>query len=459
MPQAKQYVSKAYKKMNEAQTILKNNLNHTFFSWSAQGGLNPINIKSAKGVYLHDRDGKRYLDFSSQLMNVNIGHGHPAVIDAIKKQMDEVLYVAPSMATNIRGELGKKLAEISPGDLNKTLFTLGGAEAIENAIKLARIYTGRHKIITHYRSYHGATMGAISAGGDPRKLSVDSQALPGFVHVENPYFYRCPWYSKSIEECGERAIANLENVIKYERPESIAGILMEGESGTSGCIKYPPFYLKKVRALCDKYGILLIDDEVMSGFGRTGKWFGVDHHEIAPDIICAAKGLTCGYLPLGAMIVSEKVASKFDDQVLPLGLTYSAHAVSCAAGLATLKVYEDEDLINRAAQLGQYLDARMEEMKAKHPSIGDWRNTGLLGAIEVVKNRETKVPMAAWNCKKSEMGAMAGVAKKIRELGMFTFVKWNFIFIAPPLISTEAQIDEGLDIISQALQIADEACF
>ena len=435
----------------DPQQILRNNLDHTFFSWSKQGGLNPINIDRAKGVYLYDRDGKRYLDFSSQLMNVNIGHGNEAVSQAIIDQMKEVHFVAPSMATEIRGKLGRKLAEITPGDLSKTLFTLGGAEAIENAIKLARVYTGRHKIICNYRAYHGATMGAISAGGDPRKLLVDSQQLPGIVHVENPYYYRCPWYSSSFEECGERAITNLEQVIKYERPESIAAIMMEGESGTSGCIKYPPFYLKKVRELCDKYGILMIDDEVMSGFGRTGKWFGIDHHEVAPDIMCVAKGLTCGYLPLGGMIVSEKIASHFDDNVLPLGLTYSAHSVSCASGLAVLQVYEDENLIERAERTGKYIDSKMNALRENHPYFGDWRNTGMLGVIEVVKDKNTKEPMAPWNAKPSEMGEMKKVAAKIRELGMFTFVKWNFIFVAPPLISTEEQIDEGVEIISKAL--------
>jgi len=362
------------------------------------------------------------------------------------------------MATEVRGELGKKLAAIAPAGLKKTFFTLGGAEAIENAIKLARLHTGRHKVITQYRSYHGATMAAVTAGGDPRKLAVDSQQMPNIVHVENPYVYRCPWYSNSAEECGERAIHNLENVIKYEGPHNVAAIIMEGESGTSGCIKYPPFYLKKVRAICDKYGILLISDEVMSGFGRTGKWFGIDNHEVSPDILCFAKGVTAGYTPLGGIIVSEKISAAFDDQYLPLGLTYSAHAVCCAAGNAVLDIYENEGLIDKAAATGKYIDKKMAELHEKHPSIGDCRNTGMLGVIELVKNRETKEPMAPWNAKPSEMGVMPSVAAKIRELGMFTFVKWNYIFVAPPLISTHEQIDEGMDIISQAIALADGHC-
>lgn len=443
--------------LTEARSILQNNLDYTFFSWSKQGGLNPINVERAKGVYLYDRDGRRYLDFSSQLMNVNIGHGHPAVTEAVRRQMEAVSYVAPNMATGPRGELGRKLAQITPGKLTKTFFTLGGAEAIDNAIKLARLYTGRHKIIAQYRSYHGATMAAISAGGDPRKLEVDAQQVPNIIHVENPYFYRCPWYSSTIEECGERALKNLERVIRYEGPENIAAILLEGESGSSGCIKYPPFYWKGVKELAGQFGILTIDDEVMSGFGRTGKMFAIEHHGVAPDILCMAKGLTSGYIPLGGLIVTDEIARAFDDRYLPLGLTYSAHAVACAAALAVIEVYEKEGLVARAAETGRYIDRCMSQLIDKHPSIGDWRNTGMLGCIELVKNRETREPLAPWNAKPSEMGVMSQVIAKIREAGMFTFAKWNFIFVAPPLTITKDQIDEGMDILSEAITLADGA--
>ncbi len=435
--------------------ILQNNLDYTYFSWSIQNQVQPIQAKSAKGVYIYDQDGKRYLDFSSQLMNVNVGHGREELTQAVVNQMNDLSYVAPSFTTQVRGLLGKRLANITPGDLKKTFFTLGGAEAIENAIKLARLYTGRHKIMTQYRSYHGATMGAITAGGDPRRLQVDAQQMPNVVHVQNPYAYRCPWYSESVQECGERALENLHQVLRYEGPQNFAAILMEGESGSSGCIKYPPNYLARVKNLCEQYGILFIADEVMSGFGRTGKWFGVDHHGITPDILCMAKGLTSGYLPLGAIITTEKIARAFDDRYLPLGLTYSAHPVSCAVALAVLDIYESEDLITQAQRSGRYMDARMSEMMEEHPSIGDWRNTGLLGCLEIVKNRTTKEPMAPWNAQQSEMKVMAEVAAKIRALGMFTFVKWNFIFICPPLSISKQEIDEGLSIISEALHIAD----
>jgi taurine--2-oxoglutarate transaminase len=439
-----------------AVDIIKNSLDYTLFSWSKQGGLNPLNIEKAKGVYFWDRSGKKYLDFNSQLMNVNIGHGDQRITEAVSRQMKDLSFIYPGAATEVRGELGKKIAELTPGNLTKTLFTNSGAEAIENAIKVARMYTGRTKIICQYRAYHGATYGAISAGGDPRKHAVDNQQAPGFVRVENPYFYRCPWNSNSMEECGELALRNLEQVINYENPGSVAAILMEGESGSSGCIKYPKNYWQGLRKIADKYGILLISDEVMSGFGRTGKWFGVDHHNVTPDIMALAKGLTSGYIPLGGTVVTDTIADAFNEKPLVIGLTYSAHAVACSAGLENIRIMESDNLIENAASKGLYLEKKMKALIDKHPSIGDFRNTGLLGCIELVKNRETKEQLVPWNAKGAEGAIGAKIAGKLKELGMFTFVKWNFIFLAPPLIITEEQIDEGLEIISKALEIADQ---
>jgi taurine---2-oxoglutarate transaminase len=438
---------------SQAKEIIQNNLDYTLFSWSKQSGLNPIAVQYAKGVYLYDYDGKPYIDFSSGLMNVNIGHGNQRITDAVVKQMQEVAYVTPSCVTKVRGELGKKLAEICPGDLNKAFFTLCGATSIENAIKLARLYTGRHKILTRYQSYHGSSYGAMSASGDPRRLPMDAQQSPNFVHFDLPYAYR---YEYGEDNLLKDAVASLERIIAYEGPNNIAAILLEGESGSSGCLKYPVGYLKAVREICNRHGILLIADEVMSGFGRTGKWFGFENHGIIPDMICMAKGLTCGYLPFGCLMVSDKIAAKFEDQVLPLGLTYSAHPVSCAAALETLQVYEDERLIENAREMSKYVDAQVELLKQKHPSIGDWRNTGLLGCIELVKNRRTKEPMAPFNAGAADMAVMNKVAAKIRELGMYTFVRWSYIFIAPPLCITKGQIDEGLAIISEAISIADK---
>ncbi len=439
--------------MSEAAAIIQDNLDYTLFSWSKQKGIAPIAVKYAEGVYLYDYDDNKIIDFSSGLMNVNIGHGNQRVTEAVVKQMQEVAYVTPSCVTKVRGELGKKLAQICPGDLNKAFFTLCGATSIENAIKLARLYTGRHKIITRYQSYHGSSNGAMTASGDPRKLPVDAQQAPNFVHIDIPITYRWNYGEDNLlKEC----VASLERMIAFEGPNNIAAILLEGESGSSGCLKYPKGYLKKVREICNKHGILLIMDEVMSGFGRTGKWFGFEHHDIVPDMIAMAKGLTCGYLPFGCLMVSDKIASKFEDTVLALGLTYSAHPVSCAAALETLKIYEDEGLIGNAAAMGKYVEERVEAMKEIHPSIGEFRNTGLLGCIEIVKNRDTKEPMAPFNAKPDEMTVMNKVAAKIRELGMYTFVRWNYIFIAPPLCVTKEQIDEGLAIISEAIKIADE---
>lgn len=435
---------------------LQDNLRHTLFSWSAQAKLDPIHIQSAKGVYLNDYSGKKYLDFSSQLMNVNIGHGHEEVLAAMKDQIDQVCYVYPGMATRPRGELGKKLAEITPGDLNRTFFTTGGADAIENAIKLARVYTGRHKIVALYRSYHGGTYGAMSAGGDPRKHLIDDQAVPNIIHVENPYYYRCPWNSSSPEECGEMAAAHLERIIQFENPESVAAILIEGESGTSGCIKYPPNYWPLVKQIADRYGILIIDDEVMSGFGRTGKMFAVEHHGVVPDIMCIAKGLTSGYVPMGGIVVREEIARYFDDHFLPLGLTYSAHALACATALAVIEVYEKEGLAENAAAMGRYLENRLDSLKEVYKSIGDFRNTGLLGCIELIRSRKTKEPLVPWNGRSADMEPARRINDRLRELGLFTFVRWNWIFIAPPLNITREQIDEGLGIIEEGLKIAEE---
>ena len=445
--------------MSDQQQIISDNLQYSLFSWAKQAGLDPIDAEKGQGVYFYDHAGKKYIDFSSQLMNVNIGHGDQRVTDAVVRQMKKVSYVYPGIVTEIRGLLAKKIAEITPDGLNKTFFTLGGADSIDNAIQLARAYTGRHKIITLYRSYHGANYGAMSASGDPRKHPVDSQAVPNIIHVENPYYYRCPWHSSSPEECAERAAAHMEQVVRYEGPENIAAILLEGESGTSGCIKYPPGYWKRVREIADQFGILVVADEVMSGFGRTGKWWGVDHHGVVPDIMCMAKGITSGYLPLGGIIVNDAIATHFENVSLPLGLTYSAHAVSCAAALEVLNIYQQDNLVENARVMGAYMEKRVKELAEKHPSIGDFRTTGLLGCIELVKNRDTKEPTTPWNAKPNEMLTTNKIIARLRERGMFTFVRWNYIFTCPPLSINQQEMEEGLEIISEALSIADRECY
>jgi len=443
--------------LTERDEVLQNNLAYTLFSWSKQKGIDPICVQRAEGVYLYDFNGKRYLDFSSGLMNVNIGHGDQRVTHAVVKQMQEVSYVTPSCATRVRGELGKKLADICPGNLNKAFFTLCGATSVEHAIKLARLYAGRHKIITRYRAFHGATYAAMTAGGDPRKLPSDAQQIPNIIHVEDPFCYRCPW-SQEPSSCKLECASHVERVIEFEGPHNVAAILMEGESGSSGCIKYPKNYWKRLREICDRHGILLIADEVMSGFGRTGKWFGFENHGVIPDMVCMAKGITSGYLPFGCLMVSDTIAAKYDNEPLMIGLTYSAHATACAAALEVINIYETDHLIENTVKMGAYVNKRVEDLKTIHPSLGDFRNTGLLGCIEVVRNRKTKEPMAPFNAPASEMKVMNQVAATLKELGMYTFVRWNYIFIAPPLTVTEDQIDEGIGMISEALKIADVHC-
>lgn len=419
---------------------------YTFFSWSVQSAVHPIPITSGEGVYFWDADGKRYIDFSSQLMNLNIGHQHPKVIRAIQEQAAKLCYAHPSMATEARAVLGEKIAAVTPGNLKKTFFCLGGAEANENAIKIARQYTGRHKILARYKSYHGATHGAIALTGDYRRLPVEP-AMPGAVHFLDPYCYRCP-FGWTRDTCHSECIRHVEDVIKYEGPDHIAAIIMEGITGSNGLLVPPDDYWPRVREICDKYGILLISDEVMSGWGRTGKWFAVDHWNVVPDIITTAKGITAGYVPLGAVIVSEKIAQYFEDNMLWCGLTYSAHPLACAAGSATISVYEEDGLIENAANLGVYLGERLETLKTSHPSVGDVRYIGLFSALELVTNKASKEPCPV----------MGAIGQFLRANGLFTFIFGSVLFIVPPLCITAAQLDEGLSIIEQALAIGDKVC-
>ncbi|MCG3141754.1 MAG: Putrescine--pyruvate aminotransferase [Anaerolineae bacterium] len=435
--------------------IIRRNKEYTLFEWSAQAAYNPIPMAHAKGVYFWDTDGKRYIDMNSQLMSVNIGHGDERVIKAIQDQAAKLTYASPYMATDVRGELGEALAEITPKRLKKSFFTLGGAESNENAIKIARMVTGKHKIIARYRSYHGGTAGAMTLTGDPRRWPAEP-GIPGVVRVMDPYRYRCRW-CEGADACNLNCLNHVEDTIQFEGAQNIAAIIMEPVTGTNGIIIPPDGYMQGIRQLCDKYNILFIADEVMSGFGRTGEWFAVDHWGVEPDIMSVAKGLTSSYLPLGATIVSEEVASYFDEKVLYAGLTYGGHAMGCAAALACLNVYKQDNLIERAREMGKYLGEWHEKLKAKHPSVGDVRYIGLFSIIEVVKNRATREPMAPFNAKASEMGAMGVINKFFRDNGLYTFVRWNNILVNPPLIITKQELDEGMEIIDRALEIADDS--
>lgn len=438
------------------QIIIDENKAYTLFSWSAQASLNPIVAVRGEGSHFWDAAGKRYIDFSSQLMNVNIGHGDKRVIQAIKDQADKLTYMYPGIATPTRGELGKLLHDITPGSLCKSFFTLGGADAVESAMKMARLYTGKQKVITRYRSYHGATFGAATAGGDPRRLA-NEPGVPWIVRVHDAYSYRSPIYRHVTPEQGDLILADLmEETILLEGPENVAAIMMEGYSGSSGILQPKTLaYWQRIRQLCDDHNIVLIIDEVMSGFGRTGKWFGIDHYNIEPDIMVIAKGLTSGYIPLGAAVVNPAIARYFDKNPLVAGLTYSGHAMGCAAAIATIKVYQEDKLIARAHEMGTYLDDQLQQLSAKHPSIGEYRGTGLFYVIEVVKNKNSKAPMSQWNKPYSE--PMAKLAQSLRDSGMHTFVRWNWIFIAPPLCITKPEVDEGLAMISRALEFTDAA--
>ncbi len=431
-----------------SQEIVQENRDYTMFSWSVQGASVPLHMTRAQGVWFWDGDGNRWLDFSSQLINLNVGHQHPKVLEAIKKQVDELCFASPGFATEPRGVLGKKLAEVT--GLAKAFYTLGGAEANENAIKMARLYTGRDKIVTRYRSYHGATMGAMTASGDPRRWPVEP-GVPGAVRVFDPYCYRCP-FGKTVDSCRRECVSHIEEIIQMEGPQNIAAVLVEGITGSNGLLVPPDDYFPKLRALCDKYKILLIDDEVMSGFGRTGKWLATQHYGIKPDIVTAAKGLTSGYMPLGAVIVSKEIAAHFENNMLWCGLTYSGHPVSCAAAIANLAVYEEERLFDNVATQGRYLAERLSAMKQKYACVGDVRFKGLFSVLELVKNKETKEPLAPFNGSSPEMAKLAAHLKSRR---VYAFSRFNMLWVCPPLVISQEELKLGLDAIEEALQVVD----
>ncbi|HET7026670.1 MAG TPA: aminotransferase class III-fold pyridoxal phosphate-dependent enzyme [Candidatus Limnocylindrales bacterium] len=421
---------------------------HTLFPWSAQGAVAPIAIDRAEGVYLYTPEGRRILDFNSQLMSVNIGHSDRRVIDAITAQATKLQFVQPNMVTEARAVLGQMLAERLPGDIDKVFFTLGGAEANENAIKLARQATGRHKIAARYRSYHGATAGVMTLTGDPRRIP-NEPGIPGVFRI--PDFQ--PWGEPEPRPAAD-VLRETELVLEYEGPKTVAAIIVEPVVGTNGILIPPDGYMQGLRELCDRYGIVLIADEVMAGFGRTGEMFAVNHWDVVPDILTMAKGLTSSYLPLGAVGMRSWIADHFEKNVFFGGLTYNSHPVSCAAAIATLKVYDEDGLVERARSLGPVLRRHLEELRAAHPSVGAIRNIGLFGVIELVRSRDPYTPMTGYNGTSDEMKA---VAASVRDQGMFTMFHWNSISTNPPLIVTEEQLDEGFAIIDRALVAADEA--
>jgi taurine--2-oxoglutarate transaminase len=421
---------------------------HTIYEWSAQSTVDPIPVARAHGIYFWTPEGKRYIDFNSQLMCVNIGHGDERVIRAIQEQAAVLAYANPFMATEPRARLGAKLAAIAPGDIDAFFFTNGGAEANENAIKIARWYTGRQKMLAFYRSYHGATAGAISLTGDPRRWAAEP-SIPGVVHVLNPYHgIQRGWDS------AEAALAYLDETIQLEGANTIAGLILEPVVGTNGILVPPDGYLQGIRALCDKYGLVMIADEVMAGFGRTGKWFSVDHWSVVPDVITMAKGLTSAYVQLGAVGMRRKIADHFRDNVFAGGLTYNSHTLACAAALATIAVYEDDHLIERAHEMGLLMKDLLADLERRHPSVGAVRSIGLFGLVELVRNRKTMEPMAPFNGTSPEMQTLG---RYFRTEGLYTFVRWNTFFTNPPLVITEAELREAFAIIDRGLDDMDRA--
>ena len=427
---------------------------YVLHSWSVQDALDPIPVAGGEGRYFWDYDGKRYLDFASQLVNVSIGHQHPKIVAAIKEQAEKLCTIGPPMATEARSTLARLLAEVTPGDLQMSFFTNGGAEANENAIKLARWYTGRHKIIARYRSYHGATAGAITLTGDPRRWPAEP-GIPGVVRMLDPYTYRCPaGHPDPCPVC--TGAPHLEEILQYEGAHTVAAVILEPVVGTNGIIVPPDGYLQAIREVCDRHGILLIADEVMAGFGRTGKWFGVENWDVVPDILTVAKGINSGYVPLGAMIVRKPIADWVRDKYFAGGLTYSGHPLACASAVASIEAFKEEGVVENSAEMGGVFAEKLRELQEKHPSIGDVRGLGCFWGIELVKDRETREPLVPFNASGEAFAPVARVSKAALERGLYLMTHWNVIMVCPPLTITRDEIDEGIGILDEALSIADE---
>ena len=426
---------------------------YNLHSWSAQGNINPKVIEKAEGIYFWDSDGKKYFDMSSQLVNLNVGHGNKKIIDAIKKQADKMAFMGPGFAVDVRAKLAQKVVEKAPNNMGKVFFTLGGADANENAIKIAKMFTGRNKIFSRYRSYHGATYGAANLTGEPRRY-VSEPGIPGFIKFFDPYLYRAGIEFKSEVEASKYFVDKLREQIIYEGSESVAAIFLETVTGSNGVIIPPKGYLKGVREICDEFGIMMVCDEVMTGWGRTGEWFAVNNWDVKPDMITFAKGITCGYVPLGGVIVDEKISKYFDNNTLMCGLTYNAHPLACAAGIATIEVYEEENLVINSKKMGKILGELLEDIKEKHVAVGDVRYIGLFSAVELVKNKNSREPLVPYG--KDPEKIMSRIVGMLKEKGFETYSHENSILIAPPLIIKEDELREAMGIFDKVMCFVDE---
>ena len=421
---------------------------HVFHSWSAQAAISPLPIAGAQGCYFWDYEGNRYLDFSSQLVNVNIGHQHPKVVAAIQEQAARLSTIAPQHANDVRGEAAQRIAALAPAGMNKIFFTNGGADANENAVRMARLHTGRHKVLSFYRSYHGNTATAITATGDPRRWP-NENGIAGIVHFFGPYAYRSAFWSTSEEEEAQRALEHLEQVVAMEGPQTIAAILIETVVGTAGVLIPPPGYLEGVRALASRHGIMLILDEVMSGFGRTGEWFAFDHWQVKPDLVTFAKGSNSGYVPVGGVIIDDTIAATFDERVFPGGLTYSGHPLACASIVASIDAMSDEGIVENAARIGsEVLGPGLRGLAERHPVIGEVRGLGVFWALDLVANRETREPLAPYGATSPAMNELVAACK---SRGLMPFANFNRLHVVPPCTITESEAKEGLGILDEAL--------
>jgi len=426
--------------------------NYVFHSWSAQAQISPLPVATGKGSYFWDFDGKKYLDFSCQLVFTNIGFQHPKVVSAIKQQADLLTTIAPQVANEARGEAAKRIVGLAGKEHVKVFFTNGGADGNENAIRMARLFTGRHKVLSFYRSYHGNTSAAIAATGDPRRWP--NEFAHGHVHFFGPYLYRTAfWATNEAEEC-KRALEHLENTIIFEGPNTIAAILLETVVGTAGVLIPPKGYLEGVRALCDKYGIVWIADEVMSGFGRTGKWFAYQHSSVEPDLIVFAKGVNSGYVPLGGVVISKKISDTFNDRVFPGGLTYSGHPLACAAAVATIDVMKEEKIVENAEKIGaEVIGPALRELANRHPVIGEVRGIGVFWALDLVTDRNTRAPLAPYA---STSPAMNELVSECKKLGLMPMTNFNRLHVVPPCNVTEAEAREGIALLDKALSVVDK---
>ena len=438
------------------EAVLTDDHRHVFHSWSAQNRPDPVVIAGGKGSWFWDAEGRRYLDFSSQLVFTNLGHQHPALVAAIQAQAQRLCTVAPAFANDVRGELARLIAERAPGDLDMVFFTNGGTEANEHAIRMARLHTGRLKVLSAYRSYHGATGASITLTGDPRRWGAEP-GIPGVVHFFGPYLYRSAFAATTEEEESARALAHLRQVIEFEGPGTVAAVLLETVVGTNGVLVPPPGYLAGVRALCDEFGIVMICDEVMVGFGRLGEWFAVSAWDVVPDLITFAKGVNSGYVPLGGVVISRRIAQSFAERAYPGGLTYSGHPLACAAGVASIRAFEDEDILAHVRRLGEEVAGpQLRALAASHPCVGEVRGRGLMWAVELVRNRQSREMLVPFNASGPANEPMARLAKACKDLGLWPFTHFNRVHVVPPLVITAEELSDGIARLDQALAVADE---